>query len=389
MAGAAKARGRLGDPHLLRAVVLVVALRIALGAVAVISAHIQPVTNPNGSWLQLRLSPDSPLSAIVEPWQRFDALWYDHIARDGYGAPGAEAFCPLYPGLVAVAGRALGGAFALAELLVSTVAAVIALWVLGRLVESDTDSRVARRTVLYTALAPTAFFLLAGYTESLFLALSAGMFLAARRRRFVLAGLLCGLAVLCRIQGVLLLVPLAVEAFLAERGAGPEGAARRRAATGAGLLLPVLTLIGMTLAFRAAGLGWGPIAAQQAWGVRLAAPWSVLAASLGTIATGVHPEETVNLLLALILVAALPGMARRLPASFTLYAAATAGLIWFHENGYSPLMSTARFLLVLFPLFTLIALEARKRAVHVAVLVAFSAGLVLLFGRFVHFSFVG
>ena len=61
---------------------------------------------------------------------------------------------------------------------------------------------VARLAVLVTALAPMSFFLSAVYSESLYLALSVGLFYAARRGRFLTAGLLAALAAATRSAGV-------------------------------------------------------------------------------------------------------------------------------------------------------------------------------------------
>src|SRR5207244_4101387 len=64
--------------------------------------------------------------------------------------------------------------------------------------------------VLLLAFAPVAFFFSAPYTESLFLVLSVGAFLAARTGRWALAGLAAGAASGTRSTGALLLLPLLI-----------------------------------------------------------------------------------------------------------------------------------------------------------------------------------
>ena len=375
----------LADPRLRRAVVIVIALRVVLQVVAVISER-SPIY-PNGEMSQLWLGHGNLIDTLVEPWQRFDAFWYDYIARNGYATESAKAFCPLYPFLIAVFGGLLHGSYALAELLISTVAAAVAFWLLAILVEEDFGIAISRRTVLFTAVAPTAFFLFAGYTEALFLALSVGVFLAARRGKFITAGVLCGLCILCRIQGVLLFAPLLVEVGLHLRRGGLRKSDVAVAATA--LALPLLTFAAMTQAFRAYGLGWGPVAAQSWWGVRTAMPWSVFTSSIAAIQTGGHPEEMLNLFLGVLLVLSIPLMFRRMPASYGVYALGNAFVTWFHVNRFSPMMSTARFYLVLFPLFVLFAMYARKPRITAMVAGAFGAEMLLFFDRYVHFKLVG
>jgi Gpi18-like mannosyltransferase len=79
---------------------------------------------------------------------------------------------------------------------------------------------LARRSVICLAVFPTAYYLVAGYTESLFLALTLGAFLAALKRRWLVAGSLAYLASLTRLQGAVLLLPLGWIAYVQLRQAG-------------------------------------------------------------------------------------------------------------------------------------------------------------------------
>jgi len=69
---------------------------------------------------------------------------------------------------------------------------------------------LARLAVLLTAFAPMAFFFSAVYTESLYLALSLGVFWFARHGRWMWVGVLGALAAATRSTGVLLLLPVLV-----------------------------------------------------------------------------------------------------------------------------------------------------------------------------------
>ena len=107
------------------------------------------------------------------------------------------------------------GNWVVSGLLISLVAGAVACIALARLTqfewrarraegdsgESQSPGRAAVTAVLLLVCAPAAIFLAAGYTESLFLALGIPAWLAGRRRRWVLAGVLTALACTVRIDG--------------------------------------------------------------------------------------------------------------------------------------------------------------------------------------------
>ena len=171
--------------------------------------------------------------AILEPWDRWDAPHYTDIAVFGYMAndpgtltppPGYSqvfpgdldlyiVFFPLYPWLVAAVNAIIGAPMA-AAFVVSTVASLFVAPLLYRLVTVD----LGRRTGLWAAglllVFPTAYFLHIGYTESLFLALAFGSLWLARTNRWWAAGAIGLLAALTRVNGLVLIPALAVEAWL-------------------------------------------------------------------------------------------------------------------------------------------------------------------------------
>ncbi len=172
---------------------------------------------------------------LVTAWERQDALWYLRIADAGYRTDdGSAAFFPLYPLVISVLALPLGGHPLAAGLLVSNAAflgALIVLYLLGR---SELDELRARRAVVYAAVFPAALFFLAPYSESLFLLLALVTFWGARRRRWWVAGLAGAGAALTRNVGVILALPIAIEAvqqWADSRPAAhaPNGAQRRGA----------------------------------------------------------------------------------------------------------------------------------------------------------------
>lgn len=151
---------------------------------------------------------------LAAPAARWDAAWYLVIAHYGYRpdfgsfTAARSAFFPLYPLGVGALER-LGVEEVAAGVLLSVGALACGLYGLHRLATLETGRRdVARTAVLLTALAPMSFYFSAVYSESLYLALSVGMFLCARRGRFGWAAALAAAAAATRSTGVLLAVPL-------------------------------------------------------------------------------------------------------------------------------------------------------------------------------------
>ena len=153
-----------------------------------------------------------------------DAPYLLGIAAEGYHAEPVRqafrdwAFFPLYPLVTRIVSVLTLGNIAIAGVFVANLAFVAALAVLYRLSIIHLDHDRAIRSLAFVALAPGAVAFAMAYTDSLFLLLAAGAFLAAEQRRWALMALLYGLATLTRLQGVLLGIPLAI--LIAESSGG-------------------------------------------------------------------------------------------------------------------------------------------------------------------------
>ena len=150
---------------------------------------------------------------LVTMWERFDGLWFLRIATGGYvDGDGSAVFYPGYPLAIRLFTPLLGGHPLGAAFLVSHLATFGSMALLYFLTSSELDEPAARRTVLYLAVFPTSFFLLAPYSESLFLFLVLLALWAARRGMWEVAGL-AGIGVSAtRNLGILIALPLATEA---------------------------------------------------------------------------------------------------------------------------------------------------------------------------------
>jgi Gpi18-like mannosyltransferase len=160
-------------------------------------------------------TPVSP-ATFLSLWNHWDATRYLSIAQYGYKTPFDFAFFPLFPLLTAIIATPLGSwSYPLVGMLLSNGALLGTLFVLYQIAVDSSSEEVARRTLLYLCIFPTAFFFFAAYNESLFLLLVTGTFLALRRQRWWLAGLLGCLAALTRSAGLLLAAPYLYELWLA------------------------------------------------------------------------------------------------------------------------------------------------------------------------------
>jgi hypothetical protein len=203
----------------------------------------------------------------------WDAGWFYRVAVDGYphgytyDASGAMqgnelAFFPVYPLLIRFV-AALGIEAHTASLVVAWLASIGAAVALHLLGTSLYGKRAGWALVAICCTAPVSIVFSMAYSEAVFLALVAGMLVAAHRRVWWAAGPLGLLAALSRPTGAAAAVALAVAAVLAVRESRvkawqPLGAAAL-ALAGAPLFLAwVGWRVGDPAAwFRIQAAGWG------------------------------------------------------------------------------------------------------------------------------------
>jgi hypothetical protein len=107
-------------------------------------------------------------------------------------------------------GAVMGSEY-IAGIIISNVCFIAACVFLYKLARLDEDRRTAMRAVKYLILFPSAFFLSAVYSESLFLLLILACFYYARKQNWLLVGIFGLLLSLTRYIGVLAIIPLAWE----------------------------------------------------------------------------------------------------------------------------------------------------------------------------------
>src|SRR5689334_10112612 len=160
------------------------------------------------AWVTRPAGTPFTVGALFRNLGAWDGIWYRQIALHGYEPALAHgdgaAFYPLYPVLLKVCHKLLPWfdlSYVGAGL--STALFAVALCLLYKLTIERLGQQVARRAILYLAIAPLAFIFSTVYAESLFLALAVAAFLFLERRRTLLAGIAGGLATLARPVGVM------------------------------------------------------------------------------------------------------------------------------------------------------------------------------------------
>lgn len=143
-------------------------------------------------------------------WANFDGVHYLNIAQTGYGLY-QQAFFPLYPFLIRWLTPLFFQNYLLSGLAISHLAFVVSLYLLYKLIKLDFEEKIAKRSILYLLLFPTSFYFGSVYTESLFLALVLGSFYAARKKQWLIAGVLGAFASAARFAGIFLFPALFVE----------------------------------------------------------------------------------------------------------------------------------------------------------------------------------
>jgi hypothetical protein len=360
--------------------------RAAIWAAALFSLFVfVPNRHPRaGRWDDPSLTHD--LGAVTDVWARWDSVWFLRIAEHGYDAASgaASAFYPLYPGAVAVLGRALFGHYVVAGILISLGAAFGSFLLLHRIAEERLGADGARRAVLYLALFPFALFLQAVYSESLYLLLTLAAFVLAERGRFLAAGAIAGLALLTRPVGVALLPALALLAW---------GERRRLRALASLAVAPLVFAAYPLYLWRAEGDAWSFVHAQRIWSRHLspAGPfggvWDGLRAGwagVEQLASGSHTHvywtavrdtdpiraATLNLenLAFLVLFTVLTVVAwRRFGAPHGVFAALSLAIPLSVPSERWPLLSLPRFGLTVFPFFLALASLGGRPRLHTAI----------------------
>jgi hypothetical protein len=334
-------------------------------------------------------------------WDRWDAPHYTdlivygyrefdpgNLTNDyGYGQvypgdlPLYIVFYPLFPWLGAVVNAVIHNPV-LSAFIVAGLASVVLAPLFHRLVKHDESPDVALRATWFLLIFPTAYFLHIGYTEALFLALVVGSFLAARTQRWWLAGALGGLAALTRINGLVLLLALPVEAAT-QWYMAPADSRRFRWEWLAIGLVGVGFGVYLALNYVIYGTPFQFLVVQHDhWFKSLASPVDAISGAIGWFRSSEFDDRLMYGAMELLFVGI--GLGGTVVAAFRFrpswFAWMAGNLLLFVSTSF--LLSTPRYALTLFPLFVALALPTRRVWALVAVSSVSLAGFIYFASRF-------
>jgi hypothetical protein len=372
----------------LDALVAVLTVQVILKGTAFLSNVLFPAARPRPFALPFESA------KFAETFAAWDSGWYFDIAQRGYywnpSGQSSLAFFPLYPMLMRALAWPFGGsdrALWIAGVVISCACLFLGLAVLHRLTEKILgDREIARRTVLYVAVFPFAYFFTQVYSESLFLVTTVAAVAAAASSRWGWAGVFGALAALTRPNGILIAIPLGVLAFAGR----PRLAELARRAAGLALV-PLGFASFCAFAWRLSGdpLGW--LHAQAQWGYTVGnRPWAELMRLLdGLERHGLYgyffsaplaPYCFVHGIVALVFVALTPAIFTRLGPALGTYVAVSL-LVPLSGNA---LEGIGRYAATLFPAFMLLG-TIRSRRAQEAILIGSALVLSLFASLFAGF----
>lgn len=150
-------------------------------------------------------------------FNKWDAVNFLYLAQYGYTDIGTQrnllAYFPLYPALVNIFSY-IFQTYMASALFVSFVCSIIAGFYIQKLALLDYDKDFAKKVLYYFYFFPVAYFLVAPYTEALYLALIIPAFYYMRTKKWFLSSLLISLSTATRIQGLGLLPVILIEMYL-------------------------------------------------------------------------------------------------------------------------------------------------------------------------------
>jgi hypothetical protein len=313
---------------------------------------------------------------LKEELTNWDGYWYTATAQHGYPAAVLHTqttlgFFPLYPMCIWLVHRLPFLSAAAAGVVIAEIGGLVAAVLIERLATTWWGVEGAHRSVVMFCVFPGSVVFSMAYSEGVLLPLVAGCLIALEQRRWILAGVLGGLATAVGPDGLPIILACLVAAVMALRRARQGGAPARHA-----WLAPILSTFGAggfaVFLWAWTGSPFASLVAQHdGWGERsdalaLYRQAKTIASEISATHFNFHAinlNYVVGLLGAVVLVIGLVMLFQR-PYSVSLEAR-----VWTLGIGFLSVTSeyvppNPRLLLTAFPVVLIIAQRASRRGFH-------------------------
>lgn len=151
---------------------------------------------------------------LFKAWANWDGAHYLAIAQRGYEYSLEFAFFPLYPFLIKLSSFLTLGDYFWAAYLVSAICTIASLIFLYKLIKLKYDGESGFRGLFYILVFPTSFYLVAAYSESVFLFFSVAAYFFSIQKNWGWGCFFAMLAVITRPMGIILVLALLIEYLL-------------------------------------------------------------------------------------------------------------------------------------------------------------------------------
>ena len=322
-----------------------------------------------------------PVQALISPWYRWDTVNYVLMSQHGYRPDDlSTSWPPIYPLLIAGVDLIVNQPL-VSSIIVSNLALIAALY-LFYLYASEFYPSMAKWAVIYWLVWPAGFFLVAGYTESVWMVCALGSLMFARRGKWTWASVCAALATLTRTPGVFIAIPLAYGFWEQHKGKPWKDWLR----AGWLALIPLAYGAYTFYVYRITQTGfWQPYSGY--WTTRVVLPWVGIIGNI-KLFYGLYVSEgrsplmyalVLDLVTYFIMLEAMIAATRRsrFPRMDIIFG--WVYMLLFVTIVWDPgprLESVSRYLLEIFPAFVTLPMLIRKRRMRILIAVLF--GLVQL-----------
>jgi len=328
---------------------------------------------------------------LIDIWSRWDAKWYLSIVIHGYVAPSDItrylsnlAFFPLYPylvksiGLIFPKAQSSQGIYLLYGIILSNLFFLAAAGLLYKLVVNwISDEKIARFTLLLLFVFPTSFYFSCFYTESLFLFLALASLTAGLNQKWWLASSLGALCTLTRAPGILIIIPI----FWLYMNYHKWRISQIRVDVLWFLLMPVSLSLFFLSFYSKTGSFWAPLLAQVAWG----RGGNLMKNILELIQSpGLNPYQLDAIFWVIFLIVTLVGMWKLPSRMYGVYSLVQLAL----PISTGTFFSAARLIVVIFPVFIMLAQLLRNQSFRQVVVGLFFTLQIIYFLGWVNYYWI-